>query len=150
MTHGLKDAGEEAILRDFWEESLSTKPTEVYVGLYNDDVDRLPDSARLSDISTEPEGTAYQRVAFSFGTTDFTASDDGADWQAVLADKEIDVSDSSQNVDSYFVVMNFQSQDAGDSSANDRLIQTGPLDKEFDLSNFSIRKTLSGLGVVLN
>lgn len=147
MTTQLHDTGEEAILDDFFEESL-TKPASVTVGLYNDGTDALSDSSDVGAITTEPAGSAYARQSASFGTTDFTNQDNAGDWESIIADQTFDTSDSSQSVDAYFIVINFTSDDTGDTSATDHLLFTGSLDQTYDLSNVD-SFTLSGAGLSL-
>ena len=147
MTTQLHDTGEEAILDDFFEESL-TKPASVTVGLYNDGTDALSDSSDVGAITTEPSGSAYARQSASFGTGDFTNQDNAGDWESIIADQTFDTSDSSQSVDAYFIVINFTSDDTGDTSATDHLLFTGSLDQTYDLSNVD-SFTLSGAGLSL-
>ena len=147
MTTQLHDTGEEAILDDFFEQSLS-KPASVDIGLYNDATDALADSSDVGNITTEPAGSAYARQSASFGTTDFTNQDNSGDWETIIADQTFDTSDSSQNVDAYFVVINFTSDDTGDTSATDHLLFTGSLDQEYNLNDID-SFTLSGAGLSL-
>lgn len=147
MTTQLHDTGEEAILDDFFEGSI-TKPASVSIGLFNDTTDALADSSDLAGITTEPAGAAYARQSASFGTTDFTTQDNAGDWEAIIADQTFDTSDSSASVDAYFVVINFTSDDTGDTAATDHLLFTGSLDQTYDLSNVD-SFTLSGAGLSL-
>lgn len=147
MTTQLHDTGEEAILDDFFEGSL-TKPASVDIGLYNDGTDALTDSSDVGNITTEPAGSAYARQSAAFGTTDFTNQDNGGDWESIIADQTFDTSDSTASVDAYFIVINFQSDDTGDTSATDHLLFTGSLDQSYDLSNID-SFTLSGAGLSL-
>ncbi len=121
----------------------------VDVGLYNDATDGLSDSSDVSAISTEPSGGAYARQSASIGT-DFTNQDNGGNWESIVADQTYDTSNSSQSVDSYFVVVNFDSQDAGDGgTASDHLLFTGSLDQTYDLGSVD-SFTLSGSGISIN
>lgn len=148
MTHQLHDPGEEAILDNFFEESLS-KPSSLDVGLYNDSTDDLADDDDIGAITTEPSGASYARQPVLFGSSGFTTEDTpSGDWQAILSDTVFDTSDSSQVVDSYFVVINFSSDNAGDSSSTDHLLFSGPLDKEYPLNDLD-DYTLSGMGIKL-
>lgn len=147
MTTQLHDTGEEAILDDFFEESLS-KPSSVEVGLFNDSTDGLADSSTFSAITTEPSGSNYSPQSATFGTSDFTNSDSGGDWQSVIADQTFNTSDSSQTVDAYYVSITFQSDDQSDTSATKNLLFTGDLDQSYDLSNID-SFTLSGAGISL-
>lgn len=147
MAYGLKDTGEEAIIRDFFEESLS-KPSSVDVSLYNDSTDTLSDSEDVGDITTEPGGASFSRQSVNFGTNHFTAQDSGGNWEAEIANTTFDTSDSTQTVDSYFIVITFTSQDKGDGSATDHLLFTGSLGDTYDLSTLnSYTLGTSGLSV---
>lgn len=147
MTTQLHDTGEEAILDDFFEESLG-KPASVDVSLFNDSTDSLSDSSDVGDISTEPNGASFSRQTVNFGTADFTNSDVSGDWQTVMNDQTFDTSDSTQSVNAYFVVITFQADDTGDSSSNEHLLFTGSLDQTYDLSDID-SFTLSGAGLSL-
>lgn len=151
MTTQLHDTGEEAIIRHFFTEDI-TKPASVSVGLYHDgevsgdttNGDNLSDGDDLGAITTELAGSNYSRLTYSFGTTDFTSQDNAsADWEALLADKDFDVTDSTGTFDAMFVVINFLSNDTGDTAASNHLLFTGPLDQAYDASNLDVF-TLSG------
>lgn len=133
MTVGLHDTGEEFIL-DYVFTDGATRPASVDIGLYNDSTDNLADSDDVSAITTEPSGGSYARQSASF-PGDFTNSDDGSDWQTVVANQTFDTSDSSQSIDSWFIVINFDSDDAGDGgTASDHLLVTGNFNQTYDLS----------------
>lgn len=149
MTTQLHDTGEEAIIRDFFTESIS-KPASVSVTLFNDSTDALSDTSDTSDLTTEPGGSSFNRQTASFGTTDFTAEDNAnGNWQAVIADQTFDTSDSSQTVDAYAVLISFQANDTGDGSAQTHLLFTGNLDQSYDLSGID-SFTLSGAGLAID
>lgn len=105
------------------------------IGLYNDSTDSLSDTSDVGDITTEPAGSAYSRQ--SDAATDFTASLSGGDVQIAGTTQTFDVSDSTQTVDSVFVVVNFTSDlVSSDGSATDHLFFTNALDQSYDLSQF--------------
>lgn len=143
MTIQLHDTGEEFIIRKVFTEDLGTV-TGVSVGLFNDATDALADSDDVGQITTEPTGSAYAPIALTFGTGDFTAQDSGGDWAAVFSDAgsdlTYDVTDSSQTVDSAFVVVTFQANDTADGSQQDHLLFT--LDLEDSQGN-SVSRDLS-------
>jgi len=127
MTTQLHDTGEEYILDKLSGESVT-------VGLFEDAVDALSDTSDLSDITTEPSGSAYSRLS----TTVSTADGSDGDWELRNDDEMVfDTSDSSRDVDAYFVVVNFQSDDTGDGSANDHLLYTGSFDDTLPLDVIS-------------
>lgn len=127
MTRQLHNTGEEYIIDKLNGESFT-------VSLYNDSTDNLGDSDDISNIGTEPSGGSFSRQSSTFSVTDNASGN----WQ-IDNDNQLtyDTSDSSQTVDSYFIIVNFQSDDTNDSSANDHLLVTGALDQSLDLSNFS-------------
>lgn len=145
---GLHDTGEEFLLDVHFEES-ATKPSSVTVGLYNDGTDSLTDSSDVGDITTEPSGASYARKSVTYGTN-FTNSDASGNWQTKMDDLTFDVSDSSQTVDSYFVVVNFKSDDKGDSSSSDHIFWSGNLGSDENLSNFSSDFKLQDAGIKLD
>lgn len=147
MTTQLHDTGEEWIMDTAFGSDPGT--TSVTLGLYNDSTDALSDGSDEPDITTEPAGAAYARQSASIGT-DFTNQDNGGNWESIVADQTYDTSDSSQSVDSYFVVVNFDSQDTSDGgTATDHLLFTGSLDQTYDLGSVD-SFTLSGSGISIN
>lgn len=106
------------------------------IGLYNDATDALSDTSDVGDITTEPAGSAYSRQSDS--ASGFTASLSGGDIQIAGTTQTFDVSDSSQTVDSVFVVVNFASDvvSSDGGTATDHLYYTNALDQSYDLSQF--------------
>jgi hypothetical protein len=123
-------------LHDFGEEfmqDLVVDSGETFdIGLYNDSTDALSESSDISDISTEPTGSNYSRQSES--ASNVTVDLSGSDAKTDFPTQTFDTSDSSQTVDSYFVVVNFNSDEAGDSSQNDHIFQTGSLSQSRNLS----------------
>lgn len=121
------------ILTDYGEEYLFKTDvsgvTSLTVGLYNDSTDTITDSDDLAAITTEPSGSAYNRQ-----TANISVSQISGDW-GFDNDSQVsfDTSDSSQTVDSYFIVANFQA--SGDGSLTDHLIVTGALSQSYDLNS---------------
>lgn len=150
MTTQLHDTGEEIIIRDFFEESI-TKPTDMRIGLFNDSLDTLGDSDDIGQINNESDGASYGRIPLNFGTTDFTAEDNAStNWQVVFSDVTFDTTDSTVSVDAYFTVLDFASKDANDGgTTNTHLLFTGSLDQSYDLSQID-SFTLSGAGLEIN
>lgn len=150
MTTQLHDTGEEIIIRDFFEESVS-KPADFKIGLYEDATDSLTDSSDIGDINNEADGGSYGRVTLAFDTADMTAEDNATDnWQVVFSDVTFDTTDSTVSVDSYFTVVEFASQDKNDGgTATQHLLFTGSLDQSYDLSQID-SFTLSGAGLEIN
>ncbi|UBF22587.1 hypothetical protein HRTV-25_gp6 [Halorubrum tailed virus 25] len=146
MTTQLHDTGEKFIMDEAF--GSGTGATSVSIGLFNDATDGLSDSSDVSNITTEPGGSNYGRQSATLGS-DFTVQDNGSNWEAIMADQTFDTSNSSQSIDAYFVVVNFQSDDTGDSSATDHLLFTGSLDQTYDLGSVD-SFTLSGSGISIN
>jgi len=121
----LVDLGEEYILE------TALGGVSLDVGLYNQSTDSLGETSDVSDITTEPAGSAYARQ-----TSTYSLSDESGDW-GIINDSllSFDTTDSSQTVDSYFIVANFQADDTGDSGANDHLVGFGALKKDRNLSD---------------
>lgn len=158
MTTQVHDTGEEFAIKDLFRSDEFTKPASVSVGLFHDGEvsgdtgagDDLGDGDDVSVITTEPSGAAYARQTASFDGADFTTEDNPSNnWQAIIADQVFDTSDSSQDIDAYFIVVNFQAEDTGDGAANDHLYFTGPLDQLYDLNSVD-QFTLSGAGLEVN
>lgn len=147
MTTQLHDTGEEWIIDKAFNGGNGV--SNVTVGLYNDATDALSDGSDVSAITTEPTGSAYARQSVSLGSG-FTAQDASGNWEAIMDDVTFDTSDSNQSVDAYFVVVNFDSDDAGDGgTATDHLLFTGSLDQTYDLSSVD-SFTLSSSGISIN
>jgi len=120
----LHDLGEEYLIKN------GADGDTFDVGLYNTS-DSLTDSDDLAAVTTEPSGSAYARQNQAF-----SAEDVSGDWQ-VNNDSTItfDTSDSSETVDGYIIVKNFQASDTGDSSATDHLVASGDLSQQFNLDD---------------
>jgi hypothetical protein len=150
MTTQLHDTGEEFAIKDLFREDEITKPADVSIGLFNDATDALSDTSDVGDINTEPSGAAYATQTASFSSADFTSQDNASgNWEVVIADQVFDTSDSSQDVDAYYVEVTFQAEDTGDGSANAHLYWTGDLDQTYDLNSVD-QFTLSGAGLEIN
>lgn len=147
MTTQLHDTGEEFIMDVVFREDTITKPATIDVGLFNDSTDALSDGSNVADVTTEPSGGAYARQSASLDGGDFTNADSGGDWQTTIANQTFDTSDSVQDVDAYFITVNFNSDDAGTTA--DQLFWTGQLDQTYDLNSVD-SLTLSGAGLKVN
>jgi hypothetical protein len=150
MTTQLHDTGEEFIVDTVFRQDTLTRPASVTVSLYSDNTDALSDGSDVGSITTEPSGSAFARQTASLDTNDFTNSDSGGDWQTTIADQTFDTSDSSQDVDAYYIVVNFAAEDTSDAgTATDHLFWTGQLDQTYDLNSVD-SLTLSGAGLKVN
>lgn len=149
MTTQLHDTGEEFLMDVVFREDTITKPSTISVGLFNDSTDALSDGSDVGDITTEPSGGSYARQNATLDGGDFTNEDSGGDWQTTITDQTFDTSDSTQDVDAYLIVVNYQADDTADGSANDHLFWTGQLDQTYDLNSVDTL-TLSGAGLKVN
>jgi hypothetical protein len=141
MSFILTDLGEEYLMKN------DTGATNLDVGLYNDSTDAIGDTDDLSAITTEPSGSAYARQSAPVATADISG-----DWGFDNDNQESwDTSDSSQSVDAYFLVANFQATDTGDGSPQDHLIATGALSQSRNLTDIDTLKiSAGGIGVTVN
>jgi hypothetical protein len=146
-TTQLHNTGEEYIFKVVMDRSVVAVAT-VSVGLFNDSVDNLNADSDLADITTEPDDGNYSRQTINLNDTDVTVRLEAGHWEAVLAQIEFDVEDTTGTVDSYFIVINFEA--AGDGSPTDHLFWTGDLDQSRDLSQidvFRINADTAGLRI---
>jgi len=114
----LVDAGEEYVIKN------NVDGATFIVGLYDDSTDGLTDASVVGDVTTEPTNTNYARQSVTVSAADI-AGDWGVQNDALV---ELDFSDvapgdpEAQSVDAGFVLVNFQSEELGQASANDNLI----------------------------
>lgn len=141
MTTQLHDTGEE-----YYQDKLSGETFTI--GLFNDSTDDLSDSSDLDAITTEPSNGNYSQQT----SVTFSSSDDSGDW-ALTNDAEVsfDMTDTTGTVDAYFIIVNFDSDDAGDGgTAQDHLFATGSLSQSYDLSNLdTLNLSADGIGTSL-
>ena len=130
-TQPLHDTGEEYTIKN----GLSGTYT---VALFEDGElsgsgDNLNDSSDIGDITTEPGGSNYAQQSATFSVADLSG-----DW-GIQNDSliEFNTLDSSRDVDAVALIVNFQSADKGDSSANDHLLGTTTLTQTRNLSDYS-------------
>ncbi len=141
MVNLLTDLGEE-----YWNKN-NLEGVSIDIGLYNDSTDTITESDDLSAITTEPSGSSYARQTDTFSTADISG-----DW-GIQNDSSIsfDVSDSTQTVDAFFLVITFTADDTGDSGDNDHLVACGDLTQSRDLSQIDyLDADASDLQVILS
>lgn len=135
MATGVKDYGEEWIQRAACQDITVSS---IDVGLFNDSTDSLTDSSDVGGITTEPAGSAYSRQSASMPSDISFVNNASTNVEVDVADQVFDISDSSQTVDSWFVVVTFTSNvigsDGGDTA---HLAATGSLSQSYDLSSVS-------------
>lgn len=122
------------------------------IGFYNDSTDAITDTDNLSAITTEPANTNYSRQSSSFTVSDLSGNWGIENSSSVTFDfSDVQPGDAeAQDIDTVFLVANFQSEDAGDGSASDNLIATAALDQvysiesidQFDLNSGDVSVTL--------
>lgn len=147
MATQLHDTGERFLLENVFEsdKAESALPATVDVGLYHDgsvsgdttNGDDLTDSSDIGDITTEPADGNYARQSVNLDSTGWTTtqpSGAGTPWRAAIdSDVVFDLTNTTGEVDAYFVVVNFDYDDSG--TANDHLFWTGDLSQHYsDLS----------------
>lgn len=150
MATGLSRYGEEFIL-DYLFTDGATRPATVDIGIYDDSTDLLSEADDLISITTEPSGAAYARQSASF-PGDFTNSFSSttSNWQTTIADQTFDTSDSSGTADAFFVVINFDSDEAGDAGTpSDHIFFTGDFDQSYTIDQIDSFKA-TDLGCTIN
>lgn len=144
MATGLKDKGEEKLIKRVFRDDQITNPSTIDLLLYDDDSDSIGDGGSLGDVTTEPSGT-YARQTVSLNTTSISTSiNTSSNWEIDIADQSFDVSSlsSSQTVRDYGVVGNYD----GDG---DVLLWTGDLDQSYSLGQINTF-TLQDSGIIFD
>lgn len=132
MATQLHQTGEQFIQEYTFIDGVS-KPANVQVGLYHDATDTLNDGDDYGAITSEPGSGNYGQQDVPFDTNGFNVTLDSGDYQAETSGSvTFDVTNTTENVDAYFVIVNY---DDGSGSAADHLFWTGDLSQEYDLSN---------------
>ena len=111
--------GKELEQRIFWLGDSDVRPEDMEIVFFLNedweelevDGDNLEQTSTLNDVSTEPSG--YDRKKVSFDESDFSIVEtaDGK-YQADFEQKEIDVSQATEYVDSIALVADFESDEA--------------------------------------
>lgn len=109
MPYGFTTVGRADVLRAY----IDNRSLEMT--LYYDVTDSLSDTATVSDITTEPAGSNYTRSSIS--ASDISVITDGSTALIDIAAQPFDVTDSTQNIDSFTLI---------DSSGD--LVHRGPID----------------------
>jgi accessory colonization factor AcfC len=131
MAFNLVETGEEFVV-----DLIKTSGKSFDVGLYNDSTDSLTDSSDLAAITSEPN-TANTYARQSESAANLTVDTSGTDAVITFPTQTFDVSGNSQTVDAYFTVVNFTSDETGDSSNTDHLFFNGALSQSRDLSQIN-------------
>ncbi|MFT4921723.1 MAG: hypothetical protein ACI8XM_000929 [Haloarculaceae archaeon] len=125
---GYHDTGEEFIQKTAFRQDLVTRPVGIDILLYQDSTDSLDDSDDVDAISTEPETGNYTRVTAALDSTDIDIRVQEGDIDA-RPTVTFDVTDTTESVDAYAAVIEFQSEIAGDDAASQHLLASAPLDE---------------------
>jgi len=144
MANQLHNTGEEYIV-----DKLDGETHDV--GLYNDGTDALTDADDVDAITTEPGGSYARQSA-----TISTAKNANSNYEIQVGDVTFDTSTADQSVDSGFIVVNFDSDEAGDGgTASDHLLFSFPIEDSngsqttLNLTNFD-ELSLSGQSLSLD
>lgn len=95
MSFGLSDGGEIALLAQYFDNK------SVQMGVYRDSVDSLDDTQSVGDISTEPQGSNYDRQAVD--PAEVTVSLENGSGLIDVNAQTFNVSDSNQEIDAAFL-----------------------------------------------
>ena len=131
MTDGnLHDIGEEYFQR----QGLNTGDitvTTARIGLYLDDEDEggdnLDEADTLNDITTEPSDGEYARTEIQLDSDDIEMDYSSGNTIANVREVEINTRDATGDVDSWFIVIEFESEIAEDTEPSEHLIMSGRL-----------------------
>jgi hypothetical protein len=139
VSAGYHNVGEEWAQKLTFRRDRITRDTTVTVVLFDDSVDQLTDASDVSDITTQPTTGNYAPVTFQLDSTDITVSDQNNDDTRAEASVTFDLNNTSDNVDSAGLIVDFQSDIVNtESGQNPHLIYTAPLDNApVDTSTFS-------------
>jgi hypothetical protein len=117
------------ILVNLGEEYYNDQVTGVSldVGLYDDATDGLSDTSDVGDITTEPGNTNYARQTSTFSVFKNASGNYALQNDSQISFDFTDVADGDPEdvqVDTAFLVVNFQADETGDGSAQDHLLGT--------------------------
>ncbi len=128
--------GKQLFVESIFRADLLTRPSSVDVLLYNDSTDSITEVENIGDITTEPSGEAYARQSVNIDSSSVTLTEDGSNnYEVTLNQVTFDTSNSSQTVDGYGIIANFDATDSTGGNNGDNLIITGSLSQSYDLSN---------------
>lgn len=149
MAYNLHIYGEEFFWKLAFTPGEVSRPTNLKVILYDDSTDSLTETSDIGDVGTEPTDGNYQRQDIPFDVNTFTVIEENADAVADMVDVIFDVINTTGDVDSWAVLGTFQSDRAGDSSANQHILFSGGLDQSYPLSK-SDELTVENGGISLD
>jgi len=132
-----------AVLTNIGEEYNVKNPMTgtLTVLLYNDGTDAAGDTTDLGDLTTEPTDGNYARQSVSLESADIVITKNAnGNYQAELTndggtDLEFDLTNTTGTIDAYFMVITFQSTEAGDGSAQDHILLSKQLSQSYLLDS---------------
>lgn len=119
-------------------------PEEIIVGVFDNSTDSVTDTSDYDgdpsdltgdDITTEPTDGNYTQKRYSLDSADVEVKKVSGNWRIEFTDHTFDMINTTGDVDHYFVLGKFQSDEAGDSAQNWHLLTIGPLEQNYSLSN---------------
>lgn len=149
MANELFQTGEEFHIRRTYRTDTVNLNASVLFTLYNQSTDNLSDTSLISDLTSEPTGSAFARQSLDLDTSSITVSLSSGNFQAQFDDVVFDTSDSSASVDAYMTIVQFESTVAGDSSVSENLFFAGNLDQTYDLGQID-QFTLQETGIAID
>lgn len=152
MADGLKDDGEELLLKRCFRDDTITMPTSVTLHIFNDNTDSISDSGDFSSITTQPASTGsatYSPQTASLDTGSVTTSFVSSNWQIDIADQSFDVSSLAASKTACHYAISASVQLSGDGSPTRNLLWTGALDQSYDLGQISTF-TLQDSGIIFD
>lgn len=136
MSNILVDTGEAWLIQKAFTNEIASEAANLVIGLYNDATDTITDADDFAAITTEPTTGSYgeQTVALD-STAAMSSLQEGGDWRIDIADQTFDVTNTTENVDSYYVTVQVELK--GEAGASEHLLWTGSLGGTYDLSNYT-------------
>ena len=150
MGEHLTVAGELFMQRSSWRTDQITRPSSITFGLHNDSVDGITGTTNDPTNLTKPDGSSYSDKTISLDGTAIDISENGSNnIEMTNANQQsFDTSDSSNTVDQYFYLANFDATAVTNGVNGDNIIITGNLSQSYDLSNvgtLNISATTAGI-----
>lgn len=125
----------------------------IEVGLFYNDPsdggDDIGETSDVSDLDTEPTDGDYVRHTFELDSDAVTIEKVSGNYVLYIEDHVFELLDTTGDADHYFVVTEFQSDEAGDTQANKHMVAAGPLQQYYDLNSVD-QLTNKNAGISLN
>lgn len=133
MVNKLVDVGEEFFIKYIWKHSKVSSVDTVEVALFNSGEDEITDCLDLP-LDSEPSDGNYERQVLSFDSEDVSISKVDGSWVMYFRNHTFDVRNTTGSVDHYAVIVEFESDDKGDSSPQKHICFVGELNELKDLT----------------